>query len=385
MYSIVKRILFILGIIGFIGILDTSFMLGIIAAYAKKLGASEALSGTIAGLYSLVAIPSSIIAGLLIDKIGKKRMLILGLFSDTIFVLLYSLVSSPLQLALVRIFHAVGGSFIYPSSLALVARFSRKDFIGRGISFFLLMVALAIIVGSIGSSIIVSFFGFEWVFRVLSLIMFFGFILSLRIPIIEEKVVERFKGVITLIRSEKTNILIGLTLIFTLYFSFGFIVGGFPFVVQKSLGLTEEKAAGLTGMYIGVASIFSIPAFLLIGYLVDKKRVSVALLIGLLSLFLSNIVLVLSSVLQAQLLSSFMMGIAIGSLMTLSSWYVLRIPEEARGTGTGLQQTANILGTAIGAPTAGLLVNFGYLGLIFLVPGLLSLLIFIIMMLRIKF
>jgi len=298
---------------------------------------------------------------------------------------LYSLVTSPLQLALVRIFHAVGGSFIYPSSLALVARFSKKDFIGRGLSFFLLMVALAIIVGSIGSSVIVSFFGFEWVFRVLSLTMFFGFLLSLRIPIIEEKVVERFKGVISLIRSEKMNILIGLTLIFTLYFSFGFIVGGFPFVVQKSLGLTEEKAAGLTGMYIGVASIFSIPAFVLIGYLVDKKRIAAALFIGLLSLFLSNIILVFSSMLLAQLSSSLMMGIAIGSLMTLSSWYVLRIPEEARGTGTGLQQTANILGTAIGAPIAGILVNYGYLELIFLVPGLLALFIFIVMRLSIRF
>lgn len=64
--------LIIMAFIGFAGILDTSFMIPIIALYAESLGASRAEAGFIAGFYSKVAIPASIIAGILVDRIGER-------------------------------------------------------------------------------------------------------------------------------------------------------------------------------------------------------------------------------------------------------------------------------------------------------------------------
>ncbi|MEO0217988.1 MAG: MFS transporter, partial [candidate division WOR-3 bacterium] len=65
--------------VGFVGVLDTSFMIPIISIYAKSLGVSDFEAGFIAGFYSIVAIPSSIIAGILVDRFGRKRTLFIGL------------------------------------------------------------------------------------------------------------------------------------------------------------------------------------------------------------------------------------------------------------------------------------------------------------------
>lgn len=89
-------------------------MAGVIAAYAEYLGASKPFAGFTAGLYGLVAIFASPLAGLVVDKFGRKKSLIVGLAWDSILVYLYSIVVNPLQLVLVRGLHAIGGSLVYP-------------------------------------------------------------------------------------------------------------------------------------------------------------------------------------------------------------------------------------------------------------------------------
>jgi len=65
-------------LMGFIGVADTAFMLPVISAYAKFLGADEALAGLIAGLYSIVAIPASLMMGVSVDILGRRRALLLA-------------------------------------------------------------------------------------------------------------------------------------------------------------------------------------------------------------------------------------------------------------------------------------------------------------------
>ncbi|MEM3382870.1 MAG: hypothetical protein QXL52_06140 [Nitrososphaerales archaeon] len=55
-------------------------MLPVISAYAKFLGANEALAGLIAGLYSIVAIPASFTMGVFVDILGRRRALLLAFF-----------------------------------------------------------------------------------------------------------------------------------------------------------------------------------------------------------------------------------------------------------------------------------------------------------------
>ncbi len=370
-----RRALVLLGIIGFIAIMDTSFMLGIIASYARKLGADEAQAGIIAALYSLVAIPASIVAGILVDRIGRKKMLVMGLAGDALFVYLYSLASSPLQLALYRILHAIGGSLVYPASLSMVANVSTEHNLGKSVSFFLVMVATSVAIGSFMGGVLVESYGFNYAFRILSFFLLIGLIIAtFFIP----NTLSTRKGsekppFMTTLRVHAGRIIIGALAIFSLYLAFGFVVGGLPQALEIYRGLAHESAAGLSGKFIGISSGFSIIFFLFTGWLLDAKREKLVTVTSYTALLISMLLLAVWLLEKMFLATALVMGFSIASLMTLSTWTMLRVDESIRGTSIGLQQTVNIIGTGTGATLSGLLLEAGYGSGIFMFPAAFSL------------
>lgn len=365
-----KKTVIILGLIGFIAIIDTSFMMGIIASYARKLGADEAQSGLIAALYSIVAIPASVIAGVMVDRLGRKKMLALGLAGDTLFVFLYSVASTPLQLAAYRILHALGGSLVYPASLSLVASSVKETQLGRAVSYFLLMVAISVAIGSFTGGVIVETRGFEQAFRILSILLLIGFILALAAVPDENVGVKRARPASykESLRKGSRNIIAGSLAIFTLYLSFGFIISGVPQLLEIASGYTHEEAAGATGKFIGISSGFSIIFFLTVGWLLDKSKHTILALLAFISLAASMTLLYLYLLENMFLATALLLGFAIASLMTISTWIMLKVGESVRGISMGIQQTVNIIGTALGASLAGILLKYGVYSQVFFIP-----------------
>lgn len=77
-------------VITFHGFLDTHLLIPIIALYAYELGASVGITGLIIGLYSLTNTPANILFGRLIDRIGYRVPLIVGLIGDALSMFCYS-------------------------------------------------------------------------------------------------------------------------------------------------------------------------------------------------------------------------------------------------------------------------------------------------------
>ena len=372
-FTIEKTIIYILSLIAFIGVIDTSFLISIISPYARKLGASEFEAGLIAGTYSIVAIPASIFAGIIMDRIGRWRLLRLGLTLDFISMLLYYLSFNPLSLFLVRVIHAIGGSMLFPSGIALVARYGRER-LAPGVSIFLIFIALSVVSGSLTSASIVSVFGFKPVFLLLAGIIGIGGILSTIIPNYLE--VPEMTGRKINFRDMvlyRDKVIASISLIFTLYVSFGFIVGGYPSLLQDILGITEEKASSLLGMYIGISTLISIPVMYISGYLIQRGLLKQVTFTGLATLILSMFILLTNITVINHMISSAILGISIGFLMVSSTFYAVDVDDSVRGVTSALHQTFNILGVAIGAPLSGFIVIF--MGkTMFIVPLILSLL-----------
>lgn len=337
------------------GVIDTAFMIGVIAPYAQSLGASEAEAGLIAGLYSLVALFVSLFAGFLVDVLGRKRCLVIGLASDTVVVYLYSLVWSPFQLAVLRVLHALGGSLIYPAFFSMVGDLNPAR-LGRAAGDYLAVVATTIALGAFASSILVSNLGFDAVFTTLALILAAGLLSSLKLGETVGGGSPR-RRILDFKRGARSSIAGGL-LILVLYVVFGAVIGGFgPALLKSGVALSEEEAAAITGMGIGIATITSVPVLLTAGRLLDRGAAPVVCVLGTLALSSSQALLLVSLTRQFLVYSFLLLGVSIGLLMSLSTYLVLNVPPGGRGLSVGVQQTFNILGVAIGAPLAGLVLE----------------------------
>lgn len=379
-HRIERTVVYILSLIAFIGVIDTSFLISVISPYARFLGADEAQAGFIAGLYSIVAIPASIVAGILMDKVGRWRLLRLGLILDFISMILYYWAYDPLTLASVRVLHAIGGSMLFPSGISLVARYSRES-IAPGVSTFMIFIALSVTAGALTSATVVSQMGFKPVFILLSFIIGLGGLMSLLIPsFLDINEVTRRRVDIRLLRLYGTNAILSILFIFVLYIAFGFIVGGYPIVLERVLELPEERVSALIGMYIGISTLISIPLMYLSGYLIHRGHLNMVNVLGLSTLASSLTILVIRTSFISHMISSLLLSVSIGMLMISSTYLAVSVSDQIRGVTSALHQTFNILGVAIGAPLSGFLSSM-FSGEIFVLPAsvaILSLVYFLI-------
>ncbi|MCP8314783.1 MAG: MFS transporter [archaeon] len=341
-------------LMGFIGIADTAFMLPVISAYAKFLGADEALAGLIAGLYSVVAILASFVMGISVDILGRRRALLLAFLSDSIMVYAYSLVTNPAQLFIVRALHAIGGSLTFPAIIAFVGDV-KADSLGRSFALYWMGVGSSIAIGSIISGLITSILGFKAVFQVLSIIMMIGLFLSFLIPETLEKS-SKPKRIFIEIKKSIGWLLSSYVSIYALYYVFGVITGILSLTLMNVLGIREE-AVRITGFYIGLSTTISIALFYLFGTITDKKGPRIPAIVGFISLMLSQIILAFNLAWNFILLSSIALGIAMSAILTLSTVVASSTSQSSRGTSIGFQQTMNILGVATGAPISGLILK----------------------------
>lgn len=93
----------------------------VLPLYATYLGAAPAGVGFIASISAFTGIVASIPAGLLSDRIGRKKMLVFASLVFTTAPFLYLVVTEIWQLALVRFYHGFATAIFIPVGMALVA------------------------------------------------------------------------------------------------------------------------------------------------------------------------------------------------------------------------------------------------------------------------
>jgi len=168
--------------ITFAGFLDTHLLIPIIALYATKLGASVGVVGLIIGLYSITNTPANILVGRVIDRVGTKVPLIIGLLGDALAMFCYALCSLPLHLMLVRVFHGISGGLVGPATMSITGEHSSSHHRGRAMGFYGMSLAMATLVGYMLSAVLASRLGYEPIFYLGSAILILGVGAALVIP-----------------------------------------------------------------------------------------------------------------------------------------------------------------------------------------------------------
>ncbi|MEM0481325.1 MAG: MFS transporter [Nitrososphaerota archaeon] len=369
-----KSVYAALGVVGFAALMDTSMISPVIAAHARAINADAFWAGLIAGSYSIVAIPMIVLAGYFSDIIGRRRAMTMGLVGDILAMTLYALSPAPSILLAARILHAVFDSFIVPSALALIGDLFSSS-VGRPLSFFWIFVAIAIVLGSGSSAGLVSALGFRAVYVVIGVMVAASLIATLKglpaLPVARDRV----SGEARIRGAHARRVAISMISILSMYLLIGGVVGTLPTILIDRFGLDERGAAAQIGLFMAVSTAVSIPIFPLSARLTGRGTPLAPLITGLLASMTTALALEFGAGLTlTRTLSSIVFGLALGTIIYSSSHLVVTLPKEVRGLGSGLNQSASLLGVALGAPLTSLYVaTIGWTGVFILLGALPSL------------
>lgn len=365
-----------------LGTMDSNALVPIIALYAQHVGADLLMTGIIIGLFSAVHAPANLLFGRIADRFGRKLPLEAGLLWDSVSLFLYSLATTPLLLAAVRVSHGIGSGLVGPSSMALIADTSPRERRGRAMGLYGMALALAVVIGFGIAGPVVDRLGYAVLFYILSAGVLLGLVISLGIrePAQAPQRPLPWRRLLRYAAGPAPSA--GYASIFTLYFILGAFVTLVPFHLQRELGY-GVLAVGLSFTSFAILSLLlHYPA----GFLADRYGSATTALIGLIAVAVAMALIPLVRDLTTLLALMALFGVGHGFVFPSASSLVTRGSDpEQHGLVTGLLYALLVLGVAIGAPAMGAVAsesNYGFgiwasawialLGIAFLARAVLS-------------
>jgi len=132
--------------------------------YAKDLGATYTDLGLIGVAWSAPYCLFPVLAGLWSNKVGRLKVFLVGVLTSIVVPLLLLASRSPLDIALVRLFHGVGLSFLWVPGEALISDVTKEDERARQLGLFNASWAMGYFIGPTISASIVERVGYAGVF-----------------------------------------------------------------------------------------------------------------------------------------------------------------------------------------------------------------------------
>ncbi len=349
--------------VGFVALIDTSMISPVIASHALSLGADALTASVIAALYSVIAIPMSAVAGWVADRVGRRGPLIAGMLADSAVMIGYLTSSSPYQLMLFRVAHAVSDSFVVPSALAAIGD-AFQQALGRTLAVFWTFVAIAIVVGSGSATALVSRTGFVGVYATVAAIIAAVAVYSLTAkPLsVHGGAVRDGSGKVRGFSGFAVPVMAASLSMMTLYLVIGGVVGTLPSLLLEGEVTDERAAAARIGLIMALSTGLSVPSFFASARVSSKSSPYTSLIVGLLAVSISSTLLQLSVERPERWLAAALaFSVALGFVFHGSSHAVLMLPREVRGRASGILNASGLLGVAVGAPLTAVVAASGIL------------------------
>ena len=353
-----RKYLFLILTLSFLVNFDSTVAIPIIALYAKELGASIILIGLIVGVYSMVHIPSNIFFGRLVDKLGRKRLITIGVFLDGISMLLYFLANNPIFLLFARVIHGIGGGFGGPATMAYLSDATSKERSGRVMALYGISIGFANLIGFMLGGMVAQIIGFSNLFLIIGILLIIMAFLSFGLPSIYQKreTSITFKQEFKIVKQtifRKVMISPYFSAI-AIMFNMGIITATYT-VMLGDLYYTS----GQIGMILSIMVIFSILIHYPAGILSDKIGYTKVMLIGLLFSALTFGVLIISLEPPIPMIGMVFFGIGHGLIFPSSAGAIKEnTPNSESGLATGMFYALIVAGVAIGAPISTLVYYF---------------------------
>jgi MFS family permease len=351
--TIGRKYIFLILTLSFMVNFDSNAAIPIIATYALKLGASIVMTGFIVGVYSMVHIPSNIIFGRLVDRLGRKTLISIGVFLDGLSLLLYALAQNPLFLLFGRIIHGIGGGFGGPATMAYIADATSQRRSGRGMALYGMAIGFSNLIGFLLGGLIAQIIGESNLFFIMSIILFVMSFTSLLLPSIYHPSKEKIKFLDEVKTFKKTvfrkSMISPYFSILAMMFNMGIVTATYTVMLESA-----TYTVGQTGMILSIMVIFSILIHYPAGRMSDKIGYIKVMLIGLLLIALSFGVFMVSLEAPMPMIGMVFLGLGHGLIFPSSAGLIKdKTKDSESGIATGTFYALVVAGVAIGAPISG--------------------------------
>jgi MFS transporter, DHA1 family, multidrug resistance protein len=162
----------------FLSFVDVFALLPTVAPHATALGAGPAMLGLVVGAYSAANLPANLVGGVLVDRIGRRRVVLLGLALAVLTVAAYPLAGTPAQLVAVRLAHGIAGGVLVPAVFALAGDRAPAGATGRTMGRLGALIGAAAVVAPAGAGAVRQLAGTDAVFVVVAGLLALGWVVA---------------------------------------------------------------------------------------------------------------------------------------------------------------------------------------------------------------
>jgi len=341
--------------------------------YASDLGASGIYIGLIYSSFSLSRAALQTPIGRLADTYSKKKIIVAGLITYAVISVVYTYVTSPEMLIVVRFFHGIGSSMMMPVAMAYAMNLTPKGEEGKYMGYLNTALFSGFGAGPFIGGYIYENYSTNMVFNTMTVLVLISLVLTILLVPDEESLGMKPRKAPVPIREILANRTLSSILIYRAVNALG------RGTIMSFLPLYVVQILGLSSTYIGVilsTGIF-LNAFLQtpMGMLADRVNRKSLLIGGGLISAVGYFYLVQTGTIAEIFVAR--MVVSMGSALAMPAVTAI-IAREGRelgsGSTVGVFNTAMSIGQIIGPVFSGFLLDAYGMGSVFYFSGFISVL-----------
>jgi len=351
------------GVTLFLSFMDVAALLPTVAPHVRGLGASATGVGLAVGAYSATNLPANIVGGILIDRIGRRRVTILGFLLAAAAVLGYSLATTVSGFIAIRATHGIAGGILITAVFAVAGDRTRAGRAGRSFGRFGALIGAAWVIGPAVAGAVRQVAGTAVVFQMIAVLLLIGAVVTAVFihdvardedddPTAGSDAVGEDVSRGRAMRELAARPPVRRALIATVAWmgAVGILAAFLP-ETAESLGAPASAVGGLFTAYAVMAGLLMLSP---LSGRVDRHGADGMIAAGLALIAVALVVMILAPDLTTLMLASALFGTGYGLVFPAVTGAIsLAATTRTRGRAFGLFNAAFSLGLALGAPLAG--------------------------------
>lgn len=345
------------GMVLFLSFVDVFALLPTVGPHVAALGGGDAAIGLAVGAYSASNLPANLVGGMLVDRWGRRRVLLMGLGLAACAVAAYALAATVAAFVTTRILHGIAGGILIPAVFAAAGDRARPGDTGRSFGRLGALIGAAAVVAPAAAGIVRQAVSTNAVFLGIAGLLAVGLLVALwgvhdRLPepgaTAETRPAVAERAMRSLLADPALRRVLTATASMTA--AVGVLAGFLPRTAE-ALGATPSAVGGLFTAYAVVAAAVMLSP---LAGRVDRGRAVASAGVGLAILALSLALLTFAGALWIAIVASAIFGAGYGLIFpAVTGTTSLSATDATRGRAFGLFNVAFSLGLAVGPPVIG--------------------------------